>query len=1287
MKKFLTYGVVIATIIWSLGIGAIVPMAASAAYSPAAGDIIKVATNPAVYYINSSLQRQLFSNRVTYGSWFNDFSGLKTIDQADFNNINSGTNVTVRPGTSLVKIDNGGAVYAVTPGAILLPIQSGDAAKALYGADWAKKIVIVQVAFESNYTKDASKMLTTTSKLPDGSVIKYAGSDSVYYIENGTKRLVTSDGFVANKLSDKFVVTNVPTTMTYADGASVTAKEDAIAGISATAVVPVETGSVSISLASDNPAAATYPLSTVAVPLLKVNVTAGSADASVSGFTVKRTGLGTNADFAKVWVEVDGARKGSQRSVSSDNTASLTFGTSPVTISAGQTKTFVFYANLGTTSGVANSLQLSAITSGGTASGLPVTGNLMQTASANAPTVLYDDVTVASAVSIGDQDISVGKIKITNNMSGEDVAVKGITFKSIAPTSGTRVDTNDVINFELYKGTAKVAGPVQMSADSYVKFVLDSEVLIEKGGTKNETFTVKADVAEGPGRIIKLDIEYTSDVVVVGKGNGFRATPTSSTYAAQEITIGATDLAISTDAINNPASRNVLKNTNQTLLKGYIDASKGEVDVTSFRVTLTGNDMDFGTTNEYDNLRVYVGGVLVGEATGDDISTSDNQTAINVAFTDDFSVSGKKSLEVTMDVKEVTDTDWIYASIAGSAGWTATRVSDGAAVTPGGSVTGNKVSINASTLTLALAATPASATRVKGATNVDLVGFTMASGVTDAVTVNSLTFAIDSTGDIEDDSDLTNVYLYKQGVATAVAGPVNLNSAEQIVFTGLNITVAAGNTDKYFLKGSISASTNDASLADLWVKASDIDASTSQGNDIASVTGVDSGPINAAGTIKLTLVDRGTLDVGLNSGTPDSKMVIANTTGNVSAKITLYAQYEAVSVKKLTLTTVGTTANDDDIKKVTLKNGTTVIGEAPSVSSGAVTFNLATPLVVPADGSVTLDVVTDYETTVNSVADSGATIQWSIANYKTDIEADGQIKDVWAAIRTYNGTGVTLTVAGSDVTTLAEDVAADETAIDVTSATNINEGDLLLLDDGNNGAFDAGADDLVLVLSKSGNTLTVRRGIGGLTANTITTGDGIRIITQVLKANTDVLYSNIPSLGYVAADQASGSLTPGTKEILKFTLSDSVNGEEDISIEELLVRIDGSGMAASNGDGWYISSASLYKDGKLVGTDANGLESASGDLAFTALDADADSVIGIGSVFTVVATVAEGTGGTITAGDTLQATINNFGSADSAGSITGGDLDWEDGEAPTAQIEWIQTNLTEVKGGLYQKLT
>ena len=102
MRKLLTYSVVVATIVWSLGLAAVVPLA-TAAYSPSAGDKIKTANNPAVYYIDSEGKRHLFSNEVTYWTWYSGTwanQGIKTISQDDFDNLGIGNNVTV-PTTKL----------------------------------------------------------------------------------------------------------------------------------------------------------------------------------------------------------------------------------------------------------------------------------------------------------------------------------------------------------------------------------------------------------------------------------------------------------------------------------------------------------------------------------------------------------------------------------------------------------------------------------------------------------------------------------------------------------------------------------------------------------------------------------------------------------------------------------------------------------------------------------------------------------------------------------------------------------------------------------------------------------------------------------------------------------------------------------------------------------------------------------------------------------------------------------------------------------------------------------
>ena len=143
MKKLLTYAVVIATIVWSMGMGALIP-AASAAYAPVANDIVKVTgvNRPAVYIIGSDLKPYVFSTRNTYGAWFDNFSALKYISQAEFDALTLGGNVTLKPG-SLLKFDNGDNIYAVVPGNKLCKLPADADAKTLYGANYASRALLI----------------------------------------------------------------------------------------------------------------------------------------------------------------------------------------------------------------------------------------------------------------------------------------------------------------------------------------------------------------------------------------------------------------------------------------------------------------------------------------------------------------------------------------------------------------------------------------------------------------------------------------------------------------------------------------------------------------------------------------------------------------------------------------------------------------------------------------------------------------------------------------------------------------------------------------------------------------------------------------------------------------------------------------------------------------------------------------------------------------------------------------------------------------------------------------
>jgi M6 family metalloprotease-like protein len=119
--------------------------------SPAAGDLVKSASLPAVYYVSADNKRLTFPDEATYFSWYADFSQVQTIPDADLAALPLAGVATVRPGTGLVKTSLSPKVYAVGHGGILCWITTEALAQMIFGADWAKKIVTVPDEFLTAY--------------------------------------------------------------------------------------------------------------------------------------------------------------------------------------------------------------------------------------------------------------------------------------------------------------------------------------------------------------------------------------------------------------------------------------------------------------------------------------------------------------------------------------------------------------------------------------------------------------------------------------------------------------------------------------------------------------------------------------------------------------------------------------------------------------------------------------------------------------------------------------------------------------------------------------------------------------------------------------------------------------------------------------------------------------------------------------------------------------------------------------------------------------------------------
>ncbi|MFA4873578.1 MAG: invasin domain 3-containing protein [Patescibacteria group bacterium] len=191
------------------------------------GDLIKSPLSTSVYYYGSDGKRHLFPNEKTYKSWYVDFSGIKSVSASQLQGIALGHNVTVRPGTVLLKIQTDPKVYAVEPGGLLRWVPTEARASTLYGSAWATKIIDVPLVFWVDYTFGSD---ITTDIHPTGAVVQYTGTTDKYYVQGTEKRLISTVGFTGNHFQLSNVLT-VPTSITYTTGTPLTAEETSLSRI------------------------------------------------------------------------------------------------------------------------------------------------------------------------------------------------------------------------------------------------------------------------------------------------------------------------------------------------------------------------------------------------------------------------------------------------------------------------------------------------------------------------------------------------------------------------------------------------------------------------------------------------------------------------------------------------------------------------------------------------------------------------------------------------------------------------------------------------------------------------------------------------------------------------------------------------------------------------------------------------------------------------------------------------------------------------------------------------
>lgn len=685
-KKVFTFAVVVTTIVWSIGVGALaLPLAANAVTS---GDLIK-GSGTAVYYYGADDKRYVFPYQAAYASWYGStFAGVTTMADADLIAIPFGGNVTVRPGklAQIVSMDSpwmvmDPKVYAVEKDNVLRWVKTADVAVAIFGATWESQIVAIPEALLTNYTI--------------GAEINVAGDYDL-----ATQQAVAS----INECKG-------------------------LTGASAG-------GALTVALASDTPASASVPNGAADVPFTHVNLTAGSADVTVTSLKVTRSGLGVDANINAVKLYVNGLQKGTSQSLGSLHQATFSLSSSPIVVPAGTTTKVVITADIVVAPaafdqhifGIANAADIvSTGTVGGT---FPVNGNVMSLVNTNIGTA-----TVASGplnpTTDGNVDAdAVGyrftQIKITAG------AVEPVVLEQLTVIKNGTAASTDVKNITLINDTAGTTLGTVDSLDGDRAVFSNLGISIAKGG--NVLLSVKADVAGGSGRTLGFDVHdgtsfsmmikgatYNFGITPAGAANFCVAAFTDFTCARQNINQGYLTISKSASA---PATSKIGVGATGVPLMAYDFTAAGEpINVTR---TVMGYTTTGATLGKFTNWTLYKedGTVLAGpknfDNTGGDVIGTDT-----ITFTDSYTLPvGTTVVWVKADVSSVAAAgDTVTADMAAgtitakgaNSGKITYTTSGGPTIPPASAITGNTMTLQGPALAVTTAATPIASTIVANA--------------------------------------------------------------------------------------------------------------------------------------------------------------------------------------------------------------------------------------------------------------------------------------------------------------------------------------------------------------------------------------------------------------------------------------------------------------------------------------------------------------------------------------------------------------------------------------------
>ena len=749
--------------------------------------------------------------------------------------------------------------------------------------------------------------------------------------------------------------------------------------------IPLGTG-LTITKAVAQPTNAIVPEGAARVPFTKFELSAGSADVTVTGIVVRREGLASNAGFAEVvLLDENGAFIGNPKTLNTDNEATLggTF-----VVLKGTTKKVTVAGNMAAVldnqAGEVPSLAVVAVNTASTITGsLPIVG---------AQHTLNGSLAIGglSSVSRGALDPGTGldktvgitdyvfsSVKLTAD-SDEDLLLKSVRWYQSESASA-----EDVANVETI--VDGVEYPSVRDGRHYVAVFPGTGISIKKGFSKD--VSIKADIVSGSGRAIDFDIERNTDIHLVGTTYGYAVTPaltlgtdtdnnddskfrTSNNpyYDASQVDVSAGTMNVSGWTQVNAA--NVGTGILDTILGGLTVEVRGEpitVGSMTFSVTLT--DFDGGAEISLADLTNVVvvdasGIVLAGPQDGSDVFPTGN-----IVFTDSATFPvGTTNVFVRGKLGSDFETNDTVTFSTDTALWTSVRGENTSStiVPAGGAIYNQPMTVRGGALTITVSGQPSPQTVIAGAQNFEFARYILDAGQSSEdirLTTIPLQFVV--TGGLR--TDLTSCKLYDGVLALNTGGNTKnpavgeSDVATTFTFDNGGFIVPKGSVKTLSLKCNLKTGT--ATNIYTWGIDGGQQATYSGASGISTGLEISETIVNGDGQDMEAGVSGG-YEVATD-GTLIYRLAQAGSTDVELARFRFTAGIdEDIILKKVALELNDGTSDDLANERVSIWNGATKIGEAQfgGATAGEAVAALSTPVTITRGDSVTLSIRGDLAT-------------------------------------------------------------------------------------------------------------------------------------------------------------------------------------------------------------------------------------------------------------------------------------------------------------------------------------